>query len=159
MIADAGEDVENLPLFRLGILRALRCQQRQAEAARQRDGRLVARFLLAVVVPLQLDVNIFATINRDEQFERASRFGHSAVGQRMRQRTFVAAGDADEAVGEFGEIGKRSYGLRLQDEFVGNLAALGQRCRIFRCAQLGASDKAAQVLISNARGAEQGNAW
>ena len=39
MVANAGEDIENLALFRLGVLCALRGQQWQAQAARQLDGR------------------------------------------------------------------------------------------------------------------------
>ncbi len=115
MIADAGEHIENLALLRLGILRALGCQQRQAEAARQRNHRLVARLLLAVVMPLQLDIDVFAPINKDQLFKRASCLGNSAVCQRVRERAFGAPGYADQTVGKFGEIGKRSYGLGMQD--------------------------------------------
>ena len=71
MIANAGEDIENLALFRLGILRTLGGQQRQLQAARQFDRRLVAGFLCAVVVALQFDINIVVAIDRDKLFERA----------------------------------------------------------------------------------------
>ena len=40
MVANAGEDIQNLALLRLGVLRALRCQQRQLQAARQTRSRL-----------------------------------------------------------------------------------------------------------------------
>ena len=83
MVADAGEDIQNLALFRLGILRALRCQQRQSQAARQFDRRLIAGLLRAVVVALQLDVNIFVAVDRDELFERAAACFHAAVRQRI----------------------------------------------------------------------------
>ena len=118
------------------------------QAARQLNGRLIARFLRAVVVALQFDVNIFVPIDRDELFEHAPRFGHAAAGQRMCQRTFVAAGQANQPVSKFSEIVKRSYGLRLQNEIVVEISArLRQRCRIFGRAQLHASDQATEVLI------------
>ena len=72
MIANAGKDIEDLALFGLGILRTLRRQQRQAQAARKLDCRLVASFLRAIVVALQLDVNIFAAVDRDKLFEGAA---------------------------------------------------------------------------------------
>ncbi len=46
MVANAGEDIQNLALLRLGILRALRRQQRQVQAVCQIDRGLIARLLL-----------------------------------------------------------------------------------------------------------------
>ena len=117
MIANAGEDIENLPLFRLGVLRALRGQQRQAKAARQLDGRLIAGFLLAVVVALQFDINILVPKDGDELFERAAACLSCRRWPAHGQWAFVAAGQADQAIGIFGEIVKRSDGLRLRTAY------------------------------------------
>src|SRR5208283_5233192 len=52
MVADAGEDIQNLARFRFGILCALCCQQRESQAARQLDRRLITCLLRTVVVAL-----------------------------------------------------------------------------------------------------------
>ena len=71
--------------------------------------------------------------------EAVQRFGGVVVLEAARERTFVAAGEAEQAIGEFGEIFERGGGL---------VAGL----RILRAgAQFHARDEAAQILIAGAR--------
>ena len=54
VIADAGENIEDLALFGSRVAWSIGCEQRQRIAARQCDHCLIARFLLAVKMPLYL---------------------------------------------------------------------------------------------------------
>src|SRR5271165_7394797 len=109
MVANAGEDIQNLALFRPGVLCSLRGQQRQLQAARQLDGSLIARLLCTVVVPLQFDINIFSPVDSNQLFQRGAARFHAAVCQSASQRTFVAASEA---------IKPSAYSLRSATEAV-----------------------------------------
>ena len=85
----------------------MRCQQRQLQAACQLDRCLIAGLLRAVVVALQLDVHIFAAIDRDEFFDSAAACLPTTLSQRISQQTFLAAGKTDKSRGIFSEIGHR----------------------------------------------------
>ena len=162
VIANAGEDIQDLALFRLGVLRALGCQQRQVQAARKLNCRLIAGLLRAIVVALQFHIDIAVSIDRDELFkELAARF-HATVEQCTGQRAFLASGQANQSRGIFREIGRRSQRLRLQD--VGFLVVCESLTTwhmnwIFWSTQLGAGNQPAKVLVALARSAEQRKAW
>jgi len=72
------------------------------------DGRLVARFFLAVKVPLQLDVNVLAPENLAEcMHARRARF-RSSSRKRVRQRPFRSARKAEQAAGMFRHFFRRN---------------------------------------------------
>src|SRR5579862_843805 len=117
VIADAGEDVEDLALLRASVLRALGCQQRKLQTACQLDCSLIAGLLRAVIVALQLNINIFSPVKRDQPLELRARLTETAALQCVRQRTFVAPSQTDEAGRIFGEIGEGSRRLVLNQFF------------------------------------------
>ena len=155
MVANAGEDIENMALIGLGILRALRGQQRQLQAACQIDGGLIACFLLTVVVALQFDINIIVTVDRDELFERAATRRQAAAGQCISQQAFIASRETDQPDRILVEIGHRSCCLRMQDGIFRGPYAARQGGRILWRAQLHARYQAAEILVALARSAEQ----
>jgi hypothetical protein len=112
VMPDTGEYIEDLPLFRPGILRALGREQWQLQAVRQLDRCLVAIFLRAVVVALQLNIHVVAAIDFRKTLERVFCFRHTAMRQGVRQRAFVSAGHANQPRRKFGEIIGGGDGLR-----------------------------------------------
>ena len=91
MIADTGKHIEDLPLFTSAILRTLCRQQRQIQAARKFHCSLITDFLRAIVVTLQLNINIVVTVNRNKLIEQFSAGLDAPLRKRMRQRPFVSA--------------------------------------------------------------------
>ena len=114
MISNAGKDIQNLPLLPLSILRALSRQQREMETSRQFNCRLVAEFLRAIVVTLQLDIHISAAINRDQLLEQLAAGLNASLVKSMRQRTLVSSREANESVSLFRQIRGRGNDLSVQ---------------------------------------------
>src|SRR3954468_17199925 len=77
--ADAGEDVEQLLLFRLAVTDAVRGDERQPVPPRECDQHLIAVLFFADVMPLQLDMR--------PPLEDAGDFF---------QRVFIIAGEATQ---------------------------------------------------------------
>ena len=162
VIANASENIQDLPLFRLGVLRALGCQQRQMQAACELNCRLIARLLRAIVVALQFHIDISVAVDRDELFEELAACLHATALEDMSQRPFVASGQTYQPCGILSEIGNRSGRLRLQNgRFIivcGSLTTW-HIDRIFWSTQLGAGNQAAEVLVAFTRSTEQRNTW
>ena len=74
MIADAGEDVENLAIAGRGIATPLVASSGSCSATRNFNGRLVARFFFAIEVALQFDVNVVLAEDAGEPVHRAPGF-------------------------------------------------------------------------------------
>ena len=135
-VMEAGEDVENFALDFRRVADAVGRDEGQLESAGEIDGGLIARFFLAIEMALQFDIDVAGSERAGEAGEG---FGGVVVLQREGERAFVASGEAEQAVGELGEIFKRG----------GRLIA---RLRIFRSsAQFHAGDQAAEILIAGAR--------
>src|SRR5215471_13310867 len=133
-VPDAGEDVGNLALRRRGVADSIGSQQRQMKLSRQIDRRLVARFLIAIEVALQFNINIFPAKNGDKLLKQLPRPGESTVFQGMRQRAMFVAGKAYQSLSMILQF------LQLS------------RCHfVFWSAQFCSSNQAAKVLISAAR--------
>ena len=112
-------------------LDAIRRQERQSQPPRDFNRRLIPRFLIAMQMSLQLDIYIVPPENFAELPHAFDSGFHSAAAQRMRQRTFFAARQADQAAGMFRQL------------FSGN------RAFAFRGAQLHPRDQAAKILITS----------
>ena len=76
--------------------------RRSFEARLRREH--VAGFLLALVMALEFDIKIVAAVDGDEAVEMLGCGGFALVGESGGERAFFAAGEADEAFGEFFEI-------------------------------------------------------
>ena len=72
--------------------------------ARDFEGGLVARFFFAAEVALQFDVDIVAAEEFAELFDGCGRGFDSALSEGMRERAFLASGEADEPGGAFGNF-------------------------------------------------------
>src|SRR5947209_16773232 len=73
VLADAGEHIQHLAAVWFGILHAVCCNQWQPLRPRQIDQLTVGLFFAAHKMPLNFDVNIFATEYMDEVEPRPSR--------------------------------------------------------------------------------------
>ncbi len=122
LLTDAGEDVEDFALLRRRMADAVGGEQGQAQPPREFDRRLVAGLFLPAEVALQFGVDVVLAEHQEGFVERRSALG---------------AGEADEALGELGDLlhGGRPF-------------ALGG-------AQLHLRDQAAEVLVALSRLAQQ----
>ena len=132
LVADAGEDVEQRPILRRGEADAVGREQRHVIRRGQRDERLVVGLLVALQVPLQLDVEAIAAEHADQAIEQPA----DAV-PRVRRRARRGR-PARQAAGRAVEI--------LEAE-----RAAGRRDLALRRARLHPRDQAAQVAIAVAR--------
>ena len=103
--------------------------------------RLVAALLFALLVPLQFEIHIAAPVNRSQPLGNLPRFVLTAACERRRQRTFVAARQANQSAGKLFQIlnRRRAFGLR-------------------RLAHLEARNQLAKILIAGLRRAQQHHA-
>ena len=91
--ADAGEDVVQLLVLGARIADAVRGDERQAKAPREIDERDVAMLFVAPMMALQLDVRA-PVEDAADLVQQRFRLVDAALRQRMRERPFIAAGDA-----------------------------------------------------------------
>ena len=94
MVANAGEDVEQLALGRRGVGGGVGRDERNAQTARAFDDGLVGGFLVPPVVALEFGVQVRAAEDLDQPL----------VGM---------AGEADHAAGEFGQFVERGRAFAL----------------------------------------------
>ena len=137
VMPDAGEYVEHFSPLWQRVTDAIGRQQRQIQFSRNLHSRLIARFLFTAQMSLQFHINILAA----KKFAQLPHAGDSMVDsstcQGMRQRPFLAAGQADQPLRSLGDFGS------------GNITfALGR-------AQFHPGDEPAKILISLARGHQQ----
>src|SRR4051812_24977799 len=102
--ADGGEHIEYFALGRSRVLHAIGSDDRQLEAARDRKRGMVACFFVAIEMPLQLDIDIFASKDAHELLDRAPAFFDPTARERCRERAFVASGQADEPAAKVGKL-------------------------------------------------------
>ena len=93
VLADGGEHVEQRPLFGRGKAHAAGGHHRHAERVGQARQRVVVVFLIALQMPLQLDIDVGAAEDADKAIEQAAH----AVALGLQQR---AARQGDEPGGE-----------------------------------------------------------
>src|SRR5713101_5096558 len=140
MVANGSEDVAKFALPRSRIANTVGRQQRQLKRASNFDGSAVAGFLLAMKMSLQFHINVFLAKHIGQAFDRASRFFHTASGQRDGQRTVIAASKADQSAAMF-------------------LQFFHADCTFaFLRAQLHFGNQAAEVLVAGAARNEEGKA-
>jgi len=96
-LPDAGEHVEDLALELCSHADAVGGEQRKVELASQRDRGLIAGLLFANAVALQLDIDVLWPEGLDEPREYLAAPVHAAALQGCGERTFIAAGHADQA--------------------------------------------------------------
>jgi hypothetical protein len=139
VMADGGEEVEDFAVVRFGVADAVGGDDGDLERAGEAEGGLVAGFLIAELVALELDVDIVAAVEVGELFEEGAGCWFASRGEGGGEWAFVAAGKADEAFGILGEVveGGGAFGF-------GGLAHFELR------------DELAEVLIAGAGGAEEG---
>ena len=113
-MADRGEHVEQLAVILLRIAHAVGRNHRQAQALRYAKQRLVAALLFALLVPLQFEIHIAAPVNRRQPLGDLPRLAFSAARERRRQRSLLAACQADQSGGKFFQVlnRRRALGLR-----------------------------------------------
>ncbi len=70
MIANARKNVQQFALLWLRMTNTIRCQQRQRQFPRNLDRRLIARLFFPAKMPLQLNINIFASKDFAKLHER-----------------------------------------------------------------------------------------
>ena len=127
LVADAGEDVEQRPIGRLGEADAVGGDDRHVERRRQIDERMVVGLFVAQEVALQLDADVRRAPNMPTR--RSSR----PPTPKRRPLERRAAGERDEPADVAVEIVER------------------ERAFAFRRAQLHPRDQPAEVAIAVAR--------
>src|SRR5258708_6120947 len=131
-MANAGEEIEHFALRWRSVGRSIRREKCELQLTRQGYDCLIARFFTAGKVALELYVYIAAPENAAQLLQAFFRAGSSAGRESMRQQSFLAASDADEAA------------AHRRDFFRKNAAfAFGR-------AQFHLRNQAAQILISRA---------
>ena len=85
--------------------------RRSFEARLRRE--TVAGFLFALVMALEFDVHVAAAVDGDEAIELLGCGGFALTSESGGERTFFAAGEADQPCGKFFEIieGGRAFSL------------------------------------------------
>ena len=83
------------------------------QRARNANGRLVAPLLFALLVALQLDIDILAAEDSHQLFHRRAAFSFAAARQRRGQRPLIAAGHADQAARVLPQIVERGRAFAL----------------------------------------------
>jgi len=78
VFANAGEDIENLSPVRLGVLHAIRGQDRQSILRGKIDKFTVHPFFAANEMPLEFDKNIFVPESVDKKLRAIRRISGSA---------------------------------------------------------------------------------
>ena len=73
-MADRGEHIEQLAIFFRCIAHTIGRDHRQTEMRGKTEQRLIAALLLALLVPLQFDIEIAAAIDRRQPIEHLARF-------------------------------------------------------------------------------------
>jgi hypothetical protein len=139
VVADGGEEVEDFAVAGLGVADAVGGDDGELERAGEAEGGLVAGFFFALVVALELDVDVVRAVEAGELFEEGAGGGFAAGGEGGGERAFIAAGEADESFGILGEVvvGGCAFGLSGLAHF-----------------EMG--DELAEILIAGAGGAEEG---
>jgi hypothetical protein len=137
VMSDGGEEVEDFAVTGLGVADAVGGDDGEAEGASEAKGSLVAGFLIAELVALELDVDVVAAVEAGELFEEGAGCGFAAGGEGGSERAFIAASEAEEAFGILGEVveGGGAFGL-------GGLTHFELR------------DEPAEILVAGAGGAE-----
>jgi hypothetical protein len=97
VMADRGEEVEDFAVVRLGVADAVSGDDGELEGAREAECGLVAGFLIAELVTLELYIYVVATVEGDELFEEGACCGFASCREGCGERAFIAAGEADEA--------------------------------------------------------------
>ena len=92
MIADGRKEILNLAVVCSRVANAVGGDQRQIQRVRDADRSLISPFLLAFLMALQFDVDIFAPEEIDQLLDCFASFFFAAAGQCCRQRTFVSSG-------------------------------------------------------------------
>src|SRR5579883_3281837 len=137
MVAKAGEDVEHFALARASMGNTIRGEQRQTEFCRDGNRGLIAGFFAAAEVALEFNIDVFATEDSAKLLNAAKRGAGIFVNEGVSERTFRAAGEANQTFRELPDF------------------AWGNRAFAFRAAELHARDQAAEILVAFARFREQ----
>src|SRR2546423_4732752 len=133
MIANASEDIGNLPLGAPCITHPIRRQQRKFQAARNFDQRMIARLLLAVEMTLQLGINILFAENIDESLRGSLCILGVSVVKVVRNWPFIGSRQANQS-------------FRILSQFIKRHCALAWLCMLWH-AQLHQSDQMTKILI------------
>ena len=104
VVADGGEEVEDFAVAGLGVADAVGGDYGELHGAGERERGLVAGFFVALVVALEFDVDVVGAVEAGELFEEGAACGFAAGGEGGGERAFIAAGEADEAEGTFGNF-------------------------------------------------------
>src|SRR5205814_2071893 len=99
LLADAREDVGELPALRPRVERLVRGDDRRPRLPREPDQALEDALLLAREVALDLDVTARAAEDRDESLQDAAGTVHVAGSEPPGERAAPASGDAHEPCG------------------------------------------------------------
>src|ERR1035437_71293 len=138
MVADACQHIKNLAVFLCCIPNAVGGNHRQVERGREAQQRLVTAFFFALMVALQLDIQIAVAIDGRESIGKLACSWASIARKGGSQRSFVAPGEADQTGGELLQI-------------IQCRRALSLGC----FAHLEARDQLAELLVAGLRGTEQ----
>ena len=115
VMAQAGEDVEYLARIARGMTHTVGGEKGKLEFPGQIDGSMIDGFFVAIEMALQFDVDIAVAENVHESLECLPCFGEPAAAEGRGERAVFAAGQEDEAIGEFFEFAffDRTAGRRL----------------------------------------------
>ena len=136
MIADAGEHIGDLSLRARRVTNAIRGQQREFQTPRNFDDRMIARFLCAIEMTLQLGINILTTKDFNQLFCGSFCFSVSSVVQSFRNRSIVITSQANQSFCIFSQFIRRHRAF--------------PRLYMLRHAQLHQGDQPAEILIARA---------
>ena len=96
MIANAGEHLRDLSLPASRVTNSIRRQQRQFQAARNFDYRMIARFFIAIEVALQLSINISSAKDINQPLRVSLCTSVSSVVKILRQQPIASSSQANQ---------------------------------------------------------------
>ena len=137
MIADASEDVQDLPFRLHRVLDAVGSDEREPQRTRDVDRPVIDGFLIAVEMPLQFDVHAIASEHFHQPFCNAPAFFRASVADGCGERAAISSRQADQT-------------CRVRNHF-----RFCDRALSFGRAHFHLRDQAAEVLIAGAAGGEK----
>src|SRR5271165_4796358 len=104
MVANGGEDIQHLMFVCGCVTHTVGCHQRKMKRTGNPNCRLVAPFFFALLMSLELDVNILLAKDRDQPLDDFNSCLLATIDKRGGEWAFVAACETDEPLGVLFEV-------------------------------------------------------
>ena len=111
VLANAGEDIENLTSVRRCVARAVGCEQGKAMRSGEGEESVYDVIFATNVVTLQFDEQVARAEDRFELLEARFGLGIRVALQCASERPFFVASERDETGGEFGQFFPAHFAL------------------------------------------------